>query len=851
MRDVPLIKRFAEHLHAGRWLARVRKARAVPFFAAGVLLLGFEAAVADSTSSPAAMTPAAATKAAPAATQPTADFTPGPDTYAKLKTAAGRTQFFGTFCTGCHNAKLKTANLVLEGIDTQHLADHADIWEKVVVRLGAGEMPPGPVKKRPDPQVTHAMVAALIADLDAAAKQKPSVGRAVIRRLNRVEYGNAVSDLLDIDFPFTGDLPTDGVAHGFDNIADSLSMSPLLLESYLKVARRVSDLAIGEGDPSPVTERFPAIKSQAAWQGEGMPFETRGGVLVKKYFPRDGEYDLRAFLNDADLTPTEGVRFFHLRVPVKAGEHSFIVTFPESSARNEGPVPNLPGAGGLAQGGPVDVLGSAIRPTLIMLLDGRKLKEFEIKGPQPGEAVSMGSGPPTLARAEVTGPFNPGPPADSESRRHILICTPKTAAAEPACAQRILSTLLRRAWRRDVSREDVKPFLAAYTKARAKRNFAGAIAIGLRDILVSPGFLFRLEFDPKSVKPGQVYRVSDFDLASRLSFFLWSSIPDDQLLAVAAKGELHNPAVLTREVSRMLASEKSSALMDNFGAQWLTLRGGEHDLEEFKPDAEVYPEFDVSLRDGFETEAQLFLRSLLRENRSVMDVVNANYTFVNEKLAKNYGIQGVTGPGFRRVQLPPDSPRGGILGMGAMLMPNSHTTGTSPIYRGKWILTNLLNSPPPPPPFVPALSEAPGANGKVLTTRELIERHRANPFCATCHARMDPYGFSLENFDVMGRWRSKDQGGPIDAKSVLVNGTTFTGPQGLRKILSDNPEIFVGATVTRMMTYALGRPVDPHEMPVVRDIVRKTAPGYKLADIVQGIVRSSPFTMRTAAGGQS
>jgi hypothetical protein len=846
MRDGPLFKRVAEQLHAVRWLARVRNARAVSFVAAGVLLLGFQAAVADSTSAPA---PAA--NAAPVVAQPAANFAPGPETYAKLKTAAGRTQFFGTFCIGCHNAKLKTANLVLEGIDTQHLADHSEIWEKVVVRLGAGEMPPGPVKKRPDPQVTHAMVQALIADLDTAAKQKPMVGHTVIRRLNRIEYGNAVSDLLNIDFPFTGDLPTDGVAHGFDNIADSLSMSPLLLESYLKVARRVSDLAIGEGDPSPATERFPATKSQAVWQGEGMPFQTRGGVLVKKYFPRDGEYDLRAFLNDADLTPTEGVRFFHLRVPVKAGEHSFIVTFPESSAKNEGPVPNLPGAGGLAQGGPLDVQGSAIRPTLVMLLDGRKLKEFEIKGPQPGEAVSIGSGPPTLARAEVTGPYNPGPPADSESRRHVLVCTPKTAAAEPACAQQILSTLLRRAWRREVTKEDVKPFLAAYTKARAKRNFAGAVAIGLRDILVSPGFLFRLEFDPKTVKPGQVYRVSDFDLASRLSFFLWSSIPDDQLLAVAAKGLLHNPVTLTKEVSRMLASEKSSALMDNFGAQWLTLRGGEHDLEEFKPDAAAYPEFDVSLRDGFETEAQLFLRSLLRENRSVMDVVDADYTFVNEKLAKNYGIQGVTGPGFRRVQLPPDSPRGGILGMGAMLMPNSHTTGTSPIYRGKWILTNLLNSPPPPPPFVPALSLEPGANGKVLTTRELIERHRANPFCATCHARMDPYGFSLENFDVMGRWRAKDQGGPIDAKSVLVNGTSFTGPQGLRKILSDNPEVFVGATVTRMMTYALGRPVDPHEMPVVRDIVRKTAPGYKIGDIVQAIVHSSPFTMRTAAGGQS
>jgi hypothetical protein len=301
----------------------------------------------------------------------------------------------------------------------------------------------------------------------------------------------------------------------------------------------------------------------------------------------------------------------------------------------------------------------------------------------------------------------------------------------------------------------------------------------------------------------------------------------------------------------MLADEKSNALIDNFASQWLTLRGGEHDLEAFQPDPAVYPEFDASLRDGFETEARLFLRSILRENRSVMDVVTANYTFVNEKLANNYGIAGVTGPGFRRVQLPPDSPRGGILGMGAMLMPNSHTTGTSPIYRGKWILTNLLNSPPPPPPFVPALSQAPGADGRVLTTREQIERHRADPFCATCHARMDPYGFSLENFDVMGRWRTKDQGGPINATTVLVNGTSFVGPQGLRKVLRADPEIFVGATVTRMMTYALGRPVDPPEMPAIRDIVRKTAPEYKFGDIVLGIIRSSPFTMRTAARGQS
>ncbi len=779
------------------------------------------------------------------------DFTPGPEVFAKLATPAGRTEFVQTFCVGCHGIKTKTAGLVLEGLPADKLPDHADIWEKVIKRLSAGEMPPASIKKRPDPQVVHAMVASLVTGLDRAARKNPVVARTVVRRLNRTEYGNAVHDLLNLDFMFVDDLPSDAVAHGFDNIADSLSMSPLLLESYLKVARRVADTAVGEGDASPVTDRYLATRSQAVWQGEGMPFGTRGGIQVKKYFPRDGEYDLRAFLNDADLTPVEGVRFFHIRVRVKAGLHTIIVTFPDSRARSEGPIPNLPGAGGAPLGGPIDVKGSAIRPSLMMLLDGRKLKVFEIGGPEAGEAVSAGSGPPTLARAEITGPYNPGPATDNASRRRILVCTPRNAAAETPCAERILSILLRRAWRRDVTPADVKPFLAAYAKARPRRNFAGAVSVGLRDMLVSPGFLFRLEFDPKTVKPGQVYRVGDFDLASRLSFFLWSSIPDDQLLEVAARGQLHDPAILARQTRRMLADEKAAALVDNFGAEWLTLKGGEHELAAFKPDAAAYPEFDTALRDSFETEAHLFLRSIWRENRSIMDVVNANYTFVNEKLAANYDIPGITGVGFRRVTLPADSPRGGILGMGAVLMPNSHTTGTSPIYRGKWILTNLLNSPPNPPPAgVPPLSAAP-VNGKVLTTREMIERHRANPFCATCHARMDPYGFSLENFDVMGRWRTKDQGGPIDATGTLANGQKFIGLKGLKQLLNDNPEIFVSATISRMMTYALGRPVDPREMPAVRAIARKAAPGYRFDDIVLGIVNSFPFTMKTATGSQS
>jgi len=560
-------------------------------------------------------------------------------------------------------------------------------------------------------------------------------------------------------------------------------------------------------------------------------------------FPRDGEYELRAFLNQVDLTPTEGVRFFHMRVPVKAGDHTFIVTFPERHAVTEGPVPNLDGSGGASLGGPVDAKGSAVRPTLIFLLDGKKLREFEISGPTAGEAVSIEAGPPTLARAEVTGPYNAGAAVDTKSRRAILVCRPKSAAAETPCARRILTGLLRRAWRRNVTQAEAAPFLASYAKARASRNFAGAISIALRDILVSPDFLFRLEFDAKGAKPGQAYRVNDFELASRLSFLLWSSIPDDRLLNVAAAGRLHEPAVLDREARRMLADVKADALVDNFAAQWLSLDEAKTAL----PDARAYPQFDAALRDAFITETKLFLRSIMRENRGVTDIFNANYTYLNNRLADLYGVPGVTGPGFRRVQLAGNSPRGGIAGMGSVLMLTSHADKTSPVLRGKWILTNLLDSPPNPPPAgVPPLNLAPDKNGRVMTTREQIERHRAAPLCATCHSRMDPLGFSLENFDVIGRWRDKDEGGPIDASAISAGGEAISGPAGLKKMLAAKPEIFVTAFTTRLMTYALGRPVEAQDMPQIRAIVRQSGPGWKFEDIVLGIIRSTPFRMKQA-----
>ena len=800
--------------------------------------------------------PAASMTSPPASSAATA-FAPTPEVFAKLKTPAGRTEFVQTFCVACHNARAKTAGLVLEGLDTDRLADHDVIWEKVVKRLSAGEMPPRNAPRRPDLTVAKAMAAGLSENLDAVAAKHPYVGHTVIRRLNRLEYGNAVRDLLNVDFPYTSELPQDGGAEGFDNIADALSISPVLLDSYLKVARKMSNLALGQADPSPITEQFFATKSQAAWQ-EGMPFGTRGGVLVRKYFPRDGEYDMRAFLvlnNGAGtLAATEGVRFFHTRVPVKTGQHTFIVTFPQMHSQAEGPVPNLPGPGGAATGGPLDPRGTAVQPQILFMLDGKVFKQFDVGAPSASEAaLGASAGPPVLGRAEVTGPYNVGPPADTASRRHVLVCSPKTAAQEGPCASKILSTLLRRAWRRDVSPDEVKPFLVTFRKSRASGDdFPSAIAVALRDILVSPAFLFRLEFDPSNAKPGQAYAANDFELASRLSFFLWSAPPDDKLLNLASHGQLRNRAVLDGQVKRMLADTRSNALIDNFAGEWLGIRNSDHDLEGFTPDAQAYTAYDKALGDAFVTEARLFLQSIMRENRSVMDVITANYSFLNERLADNYGITGVKGPGFRRVTFPADSPRGGVLGMGAFLMPNSHPGTTSPVYRGKWILTYLMNSPPsPPPPGVPPLNAAP-QNGKVLTIREQMERHRASPVCATCHSRMDPYGFSLENFDVMGRWRDGDAGGPINARADLVSGLNFTGPAGLKQNLAANPGIFVGATVSRMLTYALGRPLEAKDQPTVRQIVSQTKAGnYRFDDIILAIVHSAPFQKKLVEKGQS
>jgi hypothetical protein len=716
-----------------------------------------------------------------------------------------------------------------------------DVWEKVVRKLRAGEMPPAGMPS-PDEAASQAFTAALTDEMDAAARRSPFAGRPVVRRLNRNEYSNAIRDLLAIELPVAAELPQDGVAAGFDNISDALSMSPLLLERYLKVARRVSELAAGTREPSPVTEIFPATGTQATWQGEGMPFGTRGGIRVTHYFSHDGEYNLRAFLAKESLTPTEGVRFFRTRVKLKAGAHDVIVTFPDEFAAREGPVSDVAGPGGAALGGPLDLLGTAIRPTIDFRVDGRRVKLFEIAGMTSGEAAFDGlPGPPTLARIEIAGPYNATGAGDTPSRQRIFVCKPTGAADEAPCASRILYTLIRRAFRRDVTAADVRPFLTTYTMTRQKRSFDESIASAVRDVLLAPDFLFRLEFDPKDAAPGTVHPVSDFELASRLSFFLWSSIPDDELLNVAAKRKLREAAALDREVRRMLADRRAGTLAGNFAAQWLGLRA----LADIEPDRQIFPEFDPALKNAFESETRLFVGSLIRENRSILDLLGADYTYLNERLAKLYGVGGVIGPGFRRVALKDDAGRGGLLTQGSILLLTSHAARTSPVLRGKWILDNLLNSPPPPPPAnVPTLDESP-AGGRKLTTREQVERHRNNAACASCHARIDGLGFALENFDVIGRWRTRDEGGEIDPSGNLPNGQTFSGPQGLKKLLLSRSDQFARATVERLLTYGLGRELDARDQPSVRQILRSTeANRYRFSDLIAAIVKSVPFQMR-------
>ncbi len=751
--------------------------------------------------------------------------------------AQPQTAFTNQYCVGCHNDKLKSGGLSLASVNSRDIAEHTQTWEKVVRKLRARAMPPAGIP-RPDEKTYDAIVTSLETSLDRAAAAKPNPGRTdTFRRLNRTEYRNAIRDLLALDVDVSSLLPGDDSSHGFDNVTVG-ELSPTLLERYLSAAQKISRLAIGSPVRSPGgdTMILPADLTQESHFDE-LPFGTRGGTVVHYTFPQDGEYEVQLRLardrnedvegltgsHEVEVT-LDGVRIqvftvkppargqdhskvdadLHVRVPVKAGAHELAADFVK-------------------------------KPTA--LLETVR---------QPYQAhFNMDRHPrvqPALYSISVTGPYNAKGPGDTASRERIFVCQPAKGADEDGCAKRIISTLARRAWRKQVSESEIQVPFKFYEDAKKDGGFDAGIEMALRAILISPHFIFRIEQDPSNVPSGTAYRLNDTELASRLSFFLWSSIPDDELLDVAVKGVLRQPTVLEKQVRRMLADPRSESMVNNFAEQWLYLRN----LSSANPDARMFPDFDDNLRQAFRRETEMFFESIMREDRNVLDLLRANYTFVNERLAKHYGIPNIYGSRFRRVTFGPnDENRGGLLSQGSILTVTSYATRTSPVIRGKWILTNILGTPPPPPPpNVPPLKETAEA-GKVLTMRDRMAQHRANPACAGCHKLMDPIGFSLENYDAVGRWRTSENGSPVDVAGGLPDGSTFNGLAGLKKALLSRPELFVSTTTEKLMTYALGRGVEDYDQPAVRAVVQNARNhDYSFSSLVLGIVNSTPFQMR-------
>ena len=755
---------------------------------------------------------------------------------AALAGPAAVTRVLDQYCVTCHNERLQTADLVLDGLDPSDITADAETWEQVVRKLRQRAMPPAG-RPRPDDDTSDALATWLETSLDRAAAVAPNPGRRpALHRLSRTEYRNAVRDLLALDdLPKELDievmLPADNATSGFDNLADLLFVSPTLMERYLGAARKISRLAVGDPTMLPIVDTYQIDRDLVQDRHvEGLPLGTRGGTRVRTHLPLDGEYLITVVFPRAAREPHEvevsvdGVRVGLFTVgdnpPERLASGVFTV---DADADVQVRVP----------------LGAGPRDIAVTFLP----KSGAVSGGVVRSARSR-SRQPSIASLIISGPYGADGGGDTPSRRRIFSCRPGTGAAtgdQQACAREILSTTARRAYRRPVTEQDLERLLPFYEQGRAEGGFERGIQRAIERLLVSPEFLFRVERDPAGVAAGDVYRVSDLELASRLSFFLWSSIPDDELLDRAARGELGQPGVLDQQVRRMLGDSRSEALVTNFAEQWLFLR----DLELKEPDTGYFPEFDENLRQAFRRETELFIDSILRDDRSVLDLLRADYTFVNERLAKHYGLPHVYGSHFRRVALTDDNRRG-LLGQGSILTLTSYANRTSPVLRGKWILENLLASPPPPPPpNVPALKETTD-DGQPRSMRDAMEQHRANPVCASCHQRMDPLGFALENFDAIGRWRTLSESRtPIDATGQLPNGERFEGPAGLRAQVLASPDQFAATITDKLLMYALGRSVEASDAPTVRAIVRAAArDDYRFSTIVLGIVNSTPFQMR-------
>ncbi|MCU1340160.1 MAG: hypothetical protein JWO19_5741 [Bryobacterales bacterium] len=747
------------------------------------------------------------------------------------------------YCVGCHSAALKTGGVVLDPAALNQPADslvnNAETWERAIRQLRARSMPPVPLP-RPDAATYDRVASYLETELDRAAAAKPNPGDLPnLHRLTRTEYRNAIRDLLALDdlpkeMDFTFLLPADNGASGFDNIADLLYVSPATMERYLDASTKISRLAVGDPTmPLMVNIHRLPLEGPQDTQAADLPFGTRGGTSIRSYFPLDGEYEFQVELAGAARDPHQ------LEITVD-GERKELVTLGGGGGR--GGRGGAGGRGGRGGASPTDFrIAVKAGPRVIGVTFVQKTEALDESTLRPRQR-SRGT-QPAIAAVTIRGPYNATGPGDTPSRQRIFVCQPANAASEPACAKQILSTLARRAYRRPVTDSDVATLLPFYDSGRKERNFDLGIQRALERLLVSPQFLYRIERDPAGAAPGSVHAVSDLELASRLSFFLWSSIPDDELLNVAASGRLKQPEVLEQQVRRMLADQRSESMVTNFAAQWLYLR----DVDVKAPDLFLFREFDEGLRQSFEKETQLFLNSILRENRSVLELLTANYSFVNERLAKHYGIPNIRGSQFQRVTFPKDSPRGGLLGQGGILLLTSYSTRTSPVLRGKYVLENLLASPPPPPPpNVPSLKTEGAKSGEQLSLREAMVQHRADPACANCHARMDPIGFAMENFDAVGQWRDHDGSNAIDVSSKLPDGTVVDGVAGVKNLILKDPQRFVGAMTEKLLMYGIGRNVQYFDAPAVRKIVREAAASdYKFESLVLGVTKSAPFQMRT------
>jgi len=731
-----------------------------------------------------------------------------------LETTANR------YCVTCHSDKLRTAGLSLAAVASAP----PDTLEKALRKLRSGEMPPAGMPA-PDSATRSSVVHSLETQLDKLAAENPNPGAPGIHRLNRAEYRNAVRDLLGLDMDHGASLPPDDSGFGFDNIADVLTVSPLHMEKYLASARHIARLALGTLKPIVSSEEITPQAGIANDSIDALPPRERGAILFRRYFPFDAEYSFllrirgnpapgfppakldlridgrRVRLFDAAVDTAEanqGTRNIELRLPLAAGDHTVGAGFLTESVKVEGG----PGRG-------------------------------------PGNAQPPSANGLSMDYVTVGGPYNPTGPGNTESRRMILICSQH----DEMCARQILGSLARRAYRRPVTAGDLAPLLKLFADGRADgKSFDSGIELALTGVLVSPDFLFRTEHTP----PGVTAKISDLDLASRLSFFLWSSIPDEELLRTAEAGKLSEPANLAAQVRRMLADPKSQAFEENFAGQWLHLRN----VAGWKPDKEKYPQFDEALRNAFERESDLFFSNIMHEDRSVLEFIDADYTFLNDRLARHYGVPGVKGGYFRRVDLTTTEHRGGVLSQGAVLLVTSYPTRTSPVLRGKWILENILGTPPPPPPpNVPPLADSAATSARSL--REQLEKHRADRACASCHARLDPLGFSLEQYDGIGRFRTKEDGADgtqIEASGALPDGTALNGIEGLKKVVLDRRDEFVECLAAKMLTYALGRGLESYDQPAVRAIRRQAASeDYRFSSIILGIVNSVPFQMRRAS----